>query len=455
MKQVFISYSWKDEAIAMRLYKDLKHQNINIWLDRIDGEPTGDFKSEFLRLIDQCRYFIVIDSDNYRRNSNWCETELNACFRRIDNRENVTLIVCLAEASGIWRDTDLIENPQTRLLYDRLNKQKHFNLFHEGVYDNHSNYLRTIEALCRILGKDTFPWDFFPEELDLIDELNASARYYKICEDDREALLCLVKTIAYRRRALRDIKSHLEQLIFDCKELEVQAFLPEWLYAIWLADKRHGGKYDVECLDCLKSLSNRFPEDSRVYRGLGGINARLDRQEEAKYNFLKAYRLLRSDQIEIRYEVLCNLSQVYMNMKCYAEAKYTIEDAMSLSNDCEVNVSLALNYFECLTFLNRKKEADCFIGYLADNYPIAEFNSCYGCSKMEQKDYMSAKKYLEKAYRLKPDLENTFFLLRCLYSVGDNVAYRKILSSISGSLSTDEDKIFWMNEIAKLPSFIR
>lgn len=108
MQKVFISYSWKDEAIALRLYRELQHMNISAWLDRIDGEKTGDFQKEFLFLINQCDYFIVIDSSNYRHKSQWCEIELKACFDRIDLNHKVKIIVCLVEKIGDWRSIDTI-----------------------------------------------------------------------------------------------------------------------------------------------------------------------------------------------------------------------------------------------------------------------------------------------------------------------------------------------------------
>lgn len=47
-RKVFMSYSWKDAAVANRLYDDLVRSHINVWRDQIDGDPTADFLDEFL-----------------------------------------------------------------------------------------------------------------------------------------------------------------------------------------------------------------------------------------------------------------------------------------------------------------------------------------------------------------------------------------------------------------------
>ena len=68
---IFFSYSWRDNQIAMRIYADMVRSHLKVWRDQVDGRPTGDFVEEFNAKIDECDYFLILDSPNYRHRSNW------------------------------------------------------------------------------------------------------------------------------------------------------------------------------------------------------------------------------------------------------------------------------------------------------------------------------------------------------------------------------------------------
>ena len=452
MQKVFISYSWKDEAIALRLYRDLRSQNISIWLDRIDGEPTGDFKQEFLRLIDACDYFIVIDSENYRHKSHWCETELQACFSRIDDGQKVSLIVCLADDKKEWRDPDTIADPKKRALFERLNKQKHLQLFHSGTYDNERTYAATVESICRILGKDSFSWDTFPEEEDLIDELDVAIKGKPgVSDDERESLKSFLKTIVLRRRQQLDVKPHFQLLISDCRSLGLDVFVIRWAYGIWLADSQHAGHFDKECLECMKALAKDFPNEPRAFRGLGGIAAKLNQQNLAADSFCKALDLTETESRIIRYEILCNLGQVYMNLRRYHGAKDAMSKALELMGEDDINEALFVNYFECLMHLNLKLEAGSFIKKAALKFKTAPGIQCScGYYYLDCDQPSIALAYLKQAYSLNPSLENTYGylcgLLRCRY-ISD---FQRIVSGVMSITPTTPDDKSWKEEILKL-----
>lgn len=459
MQKVFISYSWKDEVIALRLYRDLQRLKISTWIDRIDGEPAADFKDEFLRIIGKCDYFIVIDSNNYRHNSNWCGTELKACFDRIDSGDNISLIVCLAEESGAWRNPESM-NSRLGQLFNRLNTLKYYALFHQGCYDNNKAYMSSVESICKILGKESYSWDIFPEESDLIDELNHATRSRPgIGDEDYEALKGLLRTIAIRRNAQKNISEHIHLLINDCQELGLNIFLPRWINVIWLADERHEHKMDNTCYECLMSLTQDFPTESRAYRALGAISARLDKQKQAEENFQKALTFI-DDSCEssknIKYEILCNLGQVYMNQCKYLNAKEAMEEAMSFMEPEDLNVRLALNYYECLFFTGNNAIAGTFMGRMVKNNPtVAEFQEYYGYYCLSCGNVHSALPYLINAYSMKPCAEYKHTLLKGLMLCGRSDDYNNLRSETTQrSTFNEEDDDFWCSQINQLPNMI-
>lgn len=457
MKKIFISYSWKDEAVTLRLYRDLRHQNISIWLDRIDGEPTGDFKQEFLRLIDDCDYFIVIDSENYRHKSHWCEIELQACFSRIDDGQQVSMIVCLADKDEDWRNPDAIVDSKKRALFERLNKQKYIRLSHPGIYDNDRAYETAVESICRILGRDSFSWDTFPEEEDLIDELDMAIKGKTGIEDDeRESLKCLMKSIVLRRRQHLDVRPHFQLLISDCQSHGLNVFVPRWAYGIWLADNHHAGRFDKECLDCMLTLTKDFPGEPRAFRGLGGIAARLNQQNLAADSFRKALDLTDTNSGNIQYEILCNLGQVYMNLKQYSEAKGAMSKALELIGEEDFNEFLFINYFECLIHLNLKSEAGDFIKKAAQKYKTVSGiqRSCgYYFLYCDQPSIAIA--YLKQAYLLNPSMENTYGYLCGLLRYGDIQEYHRIFSEAINAPELSDDDTFWKEQIRSVDRKIR
>lgn len=452
MKKVFISYSWKDEAITLRLYRDLKRQNISIWLDRIDGEPTGDFKQEFLRLIDGCNYFIVIDSENYRHKSHWCETELEECFSRIDQGQDVSMIVCLAGEDKEWRIPESIADEKKRALFERLNAQKYFLLTHAGTYDNERTYSSAVEFICKILGKDSLSWDTFPEEDDLIDELDdAIKKQANVSDDGREALKCMMRSILLRRRQLLDVRQHFQLLLSDCQSQGLNLFIIKWAYAIWLADGIHQGRYDKDCLECLKALTKDFPHEARAFRGLGGIAAKMNQQILATDSFNKALELTASESSTISYEVLCNLSQVYLNRKMYNAAKDAMDKALSLIDEDDVNESLVVNYFECLYQLNMKPDAGAFIKKRAQKFKtVPGIQRSCGYYFLDCGQPSIAVAYLKRAYTLNPSMENAYGYLCGLLSYGNIQEYQRIISLALNTPTLTSDDEFWKDRIQEI-----
>ena len=463
MKKVFISYSWKDDAIALRLYRDLKRLNISIWLDRIDGEPTGDFKEEFLRLIAHCDYFIVIDSENYRYNSHWCETELRKCFERIDvwdhgknqQAKPVSMIVCRMDPAGTekdWTRVDSIKDAGKRALFKRLNDQLYYSLSHPGTYDNERTYDQSVAKISRILGQGSYSWDIFPEEMDLVDELDSSIKRQSLVgDDDRESLKCLLRSAILRRKQGRDVKAHFRLLITDCEELGLKLFVPRWAYSIWLADLKHGGRFDQECFDSLQRLAQDFPDESRAWRGLGGMASRLNHQVLAAKCYQKALDLVQDEDGLVRYEILCNLGQTYMNQEFYFKAMNAYGKALKMVDKDELNSRVAVDYFECLMNLDRKEEAGDFIINMVQEHPtVSELQLSCGYYYLKQNQVPAALPYLWRAYSFNPSMEVTYALLRGLQRNGDRREMRRVFPKDLSKRVLTPDEEPWRQEILKL-----
>lgn len=266
--KVFLSYSWKDTQIAARLYNDLVHSNVPIWRDQIDGDPTADFQKEFLQKIDECDFFIMLDSPNYRRKSNWCYTEVQRCLKNRERRNGPQIIVCLLQEDGSWRIQ--YKNEQHKLVFEQINRLKYLKLNYNG-YDNDNTYDSSLNLICELLGTRYEKWDKIPTYQDLEDEIAAAA---KVKYDERIADIILdgYRNICNKMEMhFPNVRESFLLWMDDCKNAKIPLFFPRWTYAVWLVNQdepnlKEASKYFLE-------LTKLYPEDPRGFRGYGNVMA--------------------------------------------------------------------------------------------------------------------------------------------------------------------------------------
>lgn len=332
--KVFLSYSWKDTQIAARLYNDLVRSNVPIWRDQIDGDPTADFQNEFLDRIDECDFFIMLDSSNYRGKSNWCYTEVERCLNNQKDRNAPRIIVCLLEKDGPWRIQ--YKNEQHKLVFEQINRLKYLNLYYDG-YDDDCTYDSALNTICEILGVRYEKWDKIPTYQDLEDEI-ANAAKIKYDEQIANIILDGYRNISNKiEMHYPNVRESFLVWMDDCKNAKTPLFFPRWTYAVWLVNQDKPNL--EEARQYFLELTKLFPEDPRGGRGYGNVMAAIGNdfseigdEEEASscYNtslqyLQKAESLLyepyNQHQKEIcLFGVLTNIGKSLLNLGDYSEA---------------------------------------------------------------------------------------------------------------------------------------
>lgn len=442
--KVFLSYSWKDMPMAMRLYNDLVHSQVSVWRDQIDGNPIADFKEEFLSKIDECDYFLMLDSINYRQKSNWCCTEVERCLKK-----RKKIIVCLLDPDGPWRTE--YRNSTFEKLFSQINMLKYHSLYFED-YDNDKEYYKTVSFICSLLQLEYRAWNQFPTTQDLLDEMSVSP----LTNDaDRKMILSEYDVILHLTEENRDnVREHFKLWIDDCEECGASLFFPRWTYAVWLAQERHNGKYDEECLSQFKYLTELYPEEPRAFRGLGCIAAQMHQYEYAYKQLCIAYQLLNKDK-HVRqkrfteFEVLINIGQICMNLSDFNNAYVYLEKAQLLMQEYEqCNISLLLNIDYCMHAM------DYPLGLRIDNlknnleiYPLeAELYSALGLCYTEKGEDELALDLFTKAFELQPNMQTLFYALCRKKFLNRTLSHDEIRIELDKEC-VNEEEYYWKGAI--------
>lgn len=71
---IFLSYSWKDQAAAHRLDALLRANDLKVWIDFRQLDPSGDITQQLDLAIRQCSMFLAVRPSS-RYQSPWMATE--------------------------------------------------------------------------------------------------------------------------------------------------------------------------------------------------------------------------------------------------------------------------------------------------------------------------------------------------------------------------------------------
>ncbi len=283
-KKIFFSYAWRDMGLAMRIDSDLRRCGLNnIWRDRINGEATGDFRKEYQQKIDECDYFILLDSPNYRNYSTWCKDEINYFLQIQAQHSHKKLILCLALADGEWRYPELFINQRTYKYIDFSSSEN----TPGAIYDNESKYNLAMLELCSVFKINYSPWTENDYEQDFLDELKQSTNN-KITEKDREYLLEEYRIISYKwLQNMNTVESRINNLITDCEALNIKTIFPYILLGDYLYKKAELNK----CFELFLKTTSLYPQDPRPFRWLGTINYSFKNYDKAIYFHNEAIKL--------------------------------------------------------------------------------------------------------------------------------------------------------------------
>ncbi len=84
MNRIFISYAKEDSATAQRLYKDLRDQDLNPWLDIEDLTPGVRWKNAIRKAIEGCGYFIALLSSRSVGKRGFVQKEIRQALETLD-----------------------------------------------------------------------------------------------------------------------------------------------------------------------------------------------------------------------------------------------------------------------------------------------------------------------------------------------------------------------------------
>lgn len=170
---LFISYSSRDSAIAMRIFHDLTRHGLNVFLYEEKARIRKNFQDEIFQAIDHAKYFCLIDS-THARASKWVKEE---CQKAISHIEKEQFIRSVVEPIGIWQDTNQLQG-ENQGVFEEINLIQAVKLFeftfydHDEVYDNCLlQILSIISPHAHILRKEENNSLKNPNEIDFEREL--------------------------------------------------------------------------------------------------------------------------------------------------------------------------------------------------------------------------------------------------------------------------------------------
>ena len=116
--EIFLSYCWKDEELAVKIEKILKNNNtINLHRDKIDINTWGSIK-EYMQAISQMDYTILLITDAYLKSFN-CMYEVLEVMRDRRFNERIFPVVINSEIYNPVIRAEYVKYWQEE--YDKLN----------------------------------------------------------------------------------------------------------------------------------------------------------------------------------------------------------------------------------------------------------------------------------------------------------------------------------------------
>lgn len=346
---VFFSYSWKDQAIAMKIFYDLTRSNISVWRDQVNAEKTDfNFLESIFKVIDNATYFLLIDSP-HSRTSFFVSQEIQYFLKKQAEDSNKKLILCLV---GNQEETH-----QTAELFYQQNYRNFFNFSGIKVYDTHKKYRNSITQLIENLGGNFVPWTDLPDGKDFEDEISAT----KISDEDRKSLISDFDTFKLRyQNNFPNLDRRLLTLIDDCKNMGVSSITPYISLGVFYAEQakiENNLKKLAKAKNIFIKSCKQFPNDPRAWRGLGGTAFHLENYEEALHAYTKArevtIKIQNKNHLKYLNLIRKNRAETLIKLEKVEEALAIFIDLWTDANrNSHLNPNHFINVAFCYFFLN-------------------------------------------------------------------------------------------------------
>jgi tetratricopeptide (TPR) repeat protein len=320
MKTVFLSYSSKDSAFALRIFRDLSRSGLKVWHFESDAEKNTDFRVTIRKRIEASDFFCLLDSP-HSRISEYVQYEVGIAFEFAKNRIDRTfrISICCLYSDGDWRQHELFEDHNFWTYFD-------FQVL--DTYDQKAKYFAAVRGLCQEFHVEYEPWTSIPSVRDFEKELLTTP----ISLLERKVLLEDFQTFWFRyEQDSPNILHRLEIFVDDCRRLGV--YLPSPLIAFGVLQGERGHHLDAS--RTFRSIIELFPNDPRGYAGCGSAEFQLMHYHDALQLFRRSYRLLlKSSDLGRRHarlpDVMLNMILIRIRIHDYEIAESAIRELRRL-----------------------------------------------------------------------------------------------------------------------------
>jgi len=459
--KIFFSYAWRDMGIAQRICSDLKRSGVNVWRDRVDSPPTGNFREQYLKEIDNCSHFIMLDTENYRKHSNWCKDEIDRFIAVQKKDPNKNLVICVVAPKGEtpdgeWRKVELIPDQKLQKYFD-------FSITNKAgcTYDNESKYKRSIIELCKVFDKTYNPWIEKDCEQDILDEISELKTIGLLSEEDRHVIISDYENLRYLWTLKRPTtESRIRNFITDCKSVSYNAYTPHMLLLDYLSAQNRFN----DCEGILRELIKDFDNEPRAYRWLGTVCLHLNKYDEALLHYNKSIEMSNNPKHKKQKDyfntIILNICAVYIKQKKYQSALSKLSELDNKQND--LSKDEYVTYIEYQAFCNTKLN-NTDINYNLLNDALQKYSECskfyewlghyylkQNAINMSIEMYQSAIRNIEKNDISISDNINYYASLAQAYSLSENkqeeikkirmILQTEYLDVFDNSILTDGDR---------------
>lgn len=433
MKKIFLSYSWADSNIADEI--DLDFRNVGITLIRdIRDIPDYTSLSDYMKMIRECDYAILLISDNYLKSEN-CMFEVTEYFQETDFKKRIIPI--------LLNSTEIVRNLTSQMEYikyweDRLREAQELIKSTDPL-----NAIEQTKRASRIRQITQRIGDFLAiiKDKKTINQIELKENKYKqvlgfigIKDTDAVENLMKINKIKDKQEQAIEMEKHAEKYgkndffyiskgnqLYYAKEFKSAKFNYE--KAIELNPKNSGAynnlanvylyNRDYENAKKYYELAVELePNNAHLYNNLGALFENIDNKKAKKY-YERAIDL--NPGFAEAHDNLANVlsSDEY---KDYANSKRHHEIALELNPK---NAGIHTNYANLLVlgFNNEKKAKEHFEKAIELNPNCIEAHS--GIAEIQKTgslmDIERAKNHYEHILKLEPsDIETRFELANML-----------------------------------------
>lgn len=309
MPDIFFSYAKEDEAGLRRIYDDLTRLGLKAWEFNRDGEVGVNFEDELRRMIENSRFFCLLDSSRARK-SKYIQIECRYAIESKKQRNFPKIVICTMEEGFDWGTAEIFPGQNTERSIDLTVR----------------NYKTGMKKLCDFLEIRYTPRFMIPLDHDFEEELQQIKMHEAgILEQDWQRLMDDYAKFREKHSSHRQFaETLLQRIIFEAEDLGIPLKTPYLALGVMQAESnRH-----QQAVKTFQTATQIFKEDPRFWAGLGGAQFYLAKYESAVTSYGHCVQLIKNSQNEAfqshLFEVFHNLEEALCATGEYFQADYLL-----------------------------------------------------------------------------------------------------------------------------------